>query len=102
VKKWGKSSEGPKKVRSTSAPAEAPTDPFSDEQIRHFSRKRLIELASSGGDTAARQAASELLERAEPKAAPKTEQLSRADALRICDIYDRHFREDGTEKSANG
>jgi len=40
VKRWGRSTVAVKK-RDVSAPVEAPTDPFSDEQIRHFSRKKI-------------------------------------------------------------
>ena len=58
-----------------------------------FQGRRLIELASSGGDTAARQAASELLEHVEPKAAQKEAQLAKSEALRICDTYDALFGE---------
>ena len=47
--------------------APVPLDPFDDEAIKHFSRQKLIDLANSDNATAARQAASELLERTEPK-----------------------------------
>jgi len=86
--KWAKPA-GSKKAPS--APVEVPTDLNNDEEIRNFSKKRLIELARHGGDTAARLAASELLERVEPKAEKKEAQLSKSEALKICDTYDRLF-----------
>ena len=91
MKKWGKP-DG-KKVRTTATPMDAPLDLSSDEAIRKFSKQRLVDLARSGGDTAARQAASELLERVEPKAVAKAEQLTRSESQRICDVYDNLFGE---------
>jgi len=90
MKKWTKASN-PKHLRPTARPVEAPIDPFSDDEIRRFTRQRLIELAKDGGDTAAIRALTELLERAEPKSQPKEEQMTKAEALRICDIYEREF-----------
>ena len=90
MKKWDKPIDG-KKVRPTATPAEVPTDPFSDEAIRAFSRKRLLELASSGGDTAAIRALTELLERSEPKNVPKQERLSSEQLERQNDIFEAHF-----------
>lgn len=68
-----------------------PLDPFDDEAIKKFSRQRLIDLANSGGDTAARQAASELLERVEPRAVPKQERISAQEVSNITHIYDQLF-----------
>ena len=68
-----------------------PIDVFDDEAIRRFSRQKLLELAQSGGNTAARQALSELLERSEPRNVPRQERLSNDEVKRITSVYDAIF-----------
>src|SRR5215471_9725221 len=82
--------------------APVPLDPYDDEAIKRFSRQKLIDLANSDNATAARQAASELLERTEPKAEKREAQLSRTEALRICDIYDEFFAGQYCDKCHRG
>ena len=82
--------------------APVPLDPFDDEAIKHFSRQKLIDLANSDNATAARQAASELLERTEPKGVPKHERLSNFELRRQNDIFDEIFAGEYCDKCGRG
>jgi len=79
-----------------------PLDPFDDEAIKQFSRQKLIDLANSDNATAARQAASELLERTEPKGVPKQERLSNDELRRQNDIFDEIFKGEYCDRCHRG
>jgi len=70
---------------------DASADGLTDEQLKQFSRKRLIELAKQQrAPSVAKAAAAELWERVEPRKEQREAQMSAADAVRIADIYEAH------------
>jgi len=70
---------------------DASADGLTDEQLKQFSRKRLLELAKQQRAPAvAKAAAAELWERVEPKREQREAQMTAADAVRIADIYEAH------------
>jgi len=71
-----------------------PAEGLSDEQLKQFSRQRLLELAKQNrAPSVAKAAAAELWERVEPKKERPEAQMSSAEAARIATIYDRLFGE---------
>jgi len=67
-------------------------DDLSDEALKQFSKKRLLELAKQNrAPSVAKAAATELLERVEPKKERADAQMTATDAARIADIYERLF-----------
>jgi len=69
-------------------------DGLSDEQLKNFSRKRLIELAQNKrAPSVAKSAAAELWERVEPKKEKAEAQITASEASRIADIYRDVFAE---------
>src|SRR5215472_19263329 len=72
-------------------PLDASADGLTDEQLKQFSRKRLIELAKQQrAPSVAKSAAAEIWERVEPKKEQREAQMTAADAVRIADIYEAH------------
>lgn len=71
----------------------APIDELSDEQLKQFSKRRLIELArQTRAPHVASSAAKEIWERVEPKKERPEASMTAADAARIADIYEKLFR----------
>ena len=85
----------------TESPA-PPLDVNDDQQLRTFSRARLIQIANSENATASVQATKELWERAEPKAERKEAQLPASEQKRIADIYEAIFAGDYCEFCGRG
>ena len=72
-------------------PLDVSADGLTDEQLKQFSRKRLIELAKQQrAPSVAKSAAAEIWERVEPKKEQREAQMTAADAVRIADIYEAH------------
>ena len=68
------------------------TPELSDEALKQYTRKRLLQLAGQNrAPSVAKAAATELLERVEPKRDRQEAQLSTKDAARLSEIYDRLF-----------
>ena len=72
---------------------DASADGLTDEQLKHFSRKRLLELAKQNrAPSVAKASASELWERVDPKKERAEAQMTAAEAGRIANIYEDMFQ----------